>query len=248
MPPLFVPPPKPPLAPSPSEKLCAVAVVSGGLDSVTLAYWLAVQGFELQLLAFDYGQRHKRELDFARLCAARLESPLEIIDLSGLKPLLKGSALTDEVEVPHGHYAAPNMAATIVPNRNAIFLACAYALAVSSSAQLVSIGVHAGDHPVYPDCRPAFIESFGAMEKVAVEGSGDARLSLFAPFLAMRKHDIVHLGAGLGVPFGETWSCYQGGPIHCGQCGTCVERREAFKLANVDDPTEYESNPDDAST
>ncbi len=236
----FVPPPDPPLAPSPAEKLSAVAVVSGGLDSVTLCHFLASRGFFLRLLAFDYGQRHQRELEFARACAARLSSPLEVIDLSGLRPLLKGSALTDDVAVPHGHYAAPSMAATIVPNRNAIFLAAAYAWAVSSRAQLVAIGVHAGDHPVYPDCRPAFIEAFGSMQRVAVEGAGDARLSLFAPFLTLRKHDIVHLGAALGVPFQETWSCYEGGEVHCGRCGTCVERREAFELAGVPDPTAYE--------
>ena len=240
MPPPFVLPPEPLLPSAPPQALSAIAVVSGGLDSVTLAYFLHSRGFDLRLLAFDYGQRHKRELDFARICAQRLESPLEVIDLSGLKPLLRGSALTDDVEVPHGHYAAPSMAATIVPNRTAIFLSVAYAWAVSSRAQLVAVGVHAGDHPVYPDCRPAFIESFGAMQKVAVEGSGDERLSLFAPFIALGKHDIVHLGAELGVPFGETWSCYQGGEVHCGKCGTCVERRESFELAGVDDPTEYE--------
>lgn len=240
MPPSFVLPPEPPLLSSPPQALSAVAVVSGGLDSVTLAHFLHSRGFDLRLLAFDYGQRHKRELDFARLCAQRLECALEIVDLSSLKPLLRGSALTDDVAVPHGHYAAPSMAATIVPNRNAIFLAVAYAWAVSSRAQLVALGVHAGDHPVYPDCRPAFVESFDAMQKVAVEGSGDARLSLFAPFIALGKHDIVRLGADLGVPFGETWSCYQGGARHCGKCGTCVERKEAFDLANVDDPTEYE--------
>ncbi len=241
MPPSFALPPEPALASSPPEKLSAVAVVSGGLDSVTLAYFLASRGFGLSLLAFDYGQKHRRELEFARKCASGLSSPLEIIDLSGLKPLLKGSALTDDVAVPHGHYAAPSMAATIVSNRNAIFLACAYAWAVSSSSHLVAIGVHAGDHPVYPDCRPAFIEAFGAMQKVAVEGSGDPRLSLFAPFLTLRKHDIVHLGAALGVPFEETWSCYEGGALHCGKCGTCVERRESFELAGVPDPTVYES-------
>lgn len=240
MPPSFVLPPEPPLLSSSSEVLSAVAVVSGGLDSVTLAHFLHSRGFKLSLLAFDYGQRHKRELDFARLCAKHLECALEVVDLSSLKPLLRGSALTDDVAVPHGHYAAPSMAATIVPNRNAIFLAVAYAWAVSSRAQLVALGVHAGDHPVYPDCRPAFIETFQAMQKVAVEGSGDARLSLFAPFIALGKHDIVRLGADLGVPFGETWSCYQGGARHCGKCGTCVERKEAFELANVDDPTEYE--------
>lgn len=240
MPPSFVLPPEPPPLPSPAGSLRAIAVVSGGLDSVTLAHFLHSRGWALRLLAFDYGQRHKRELDFARLCAQRLASPLEVIDLSGLKPLLRGSALTDDIAVPQGHYAAPSMASTIVPNRNAIFLSVAYAWAVSSRARLVALGVHAGDHPVYPDCRPAFVESFESMQKVAVEGSGDARLSLFAPFIAMGKHDIVRLGSDLGVPFGETWSCYEGRALHCGKCGTCVERAAAFHEAGVVDPTEYE--------
>jgi 7-cyano-7-deazaguanine synthase len=237
----FVLPPEPPLLVGDnSDSKLAVAVVSGGLDSVTLAHLLHARGWNLSLLAIDYGQRHKRELALAQACAQRLGAEIHTVDLTGLRPLLKGSALTDDVVVPHGHYAAPSMAATIVPNRNAIFLAVAYAAAVAAGAQLVAIGVHAGDHPVYPDCRPAFIESFAAMQKIATEGSGDARLELYAPFLNMGKHDIVRLGADLGVPFVETWSCYEGGALHCGNCGTCVERREAFALAGVPDPTEYE--------
>lgn len=222
----------------------AIAVVSGGLDSVTLAHRLKADGWDLHLLAFDYGQRHGRELEFARKCAARLEAALDVVDLTGLQPVLGGSALTDDIEVPHGHYAAPSMSITIVPNRNAIFLAIAYAAAVSQGAQCVAIGVHAGDHFIYPDCRPAFIESFDAMQRVAIEGCADASLHLSAPFVSMSKADIVRIGAALDVPFEETWSCYEGGEIHCGQCGTCVERREAFALAGVLDPTQYQTNHD----
>lgn len=222
-----------------SEKKRAIAVVSGGLDSVTLAYWLRAQNYELHLLAFDYGQRHKRELACARICADNLNAELNVIDLSGLKPLLKGSALTDDIEMPHGHYAAPSMSATIVPNRNAIFLSIAYAAAVAENAQVVAIGVHGGDHFIYPDCRPDFIQSFAAMQKLAVEGCGDATLQLLAPFLDKTKSGIVQIGHELGVPFENTWSCYEGGALHCGQCGTCIERKEAFDLARVDDPTEY---------
>lgn len=221
----------------------AIAIVSGGLDSVTLAHLLKSEGWDLHLLAFDYGQRHKRELRFARSCAARLNSSLDVVDLTGLEPVLRGSALTDDIAVPHGHYESPSMAITIVPNRNAIFLAVAYAAAVSRKAQRVAIGVHAGDHFIYPDCRPAFIESFDAMQRVAVEGCGDDHLHLSAPFVQMSKSDIVRIGAGLNVPFEETWSCYEGGEIHCGQCGTCVERIEAFALADVPDPTTYRTTP-----
>ena len=216
-----------------------IAIVSGGLDSVTLAHLLHSQGRELHLLAFDYGQRHAKEIEFANRCAGRLNAEFTSLDLSALHAILKGSALTDDIAVPHGHYAAPSMAATIVPNRNAIFLSIAFGAAVAESAQSVACGVHAGDHPVYPDCRPAFIESFDAMQRLAVEGCGDPNLKLEAPFMQMSKTEIVALGANLKVPFDQTWSCYEGGAIHCGRCGTCVERRESFQLAGVPDPTIY---------
>lgn len=217
----------------------AVAIVSGGLDSVTLAYLLHSENYKLHLLAFDYGQRHAKELEYARRCAERLGEEFDIVNLAGLGALLKGSALTDDIAVPHGHYAAPNMAVTVVPNRNAIMLAVAYGVAVAEEATIVATGVHAGDHFIYPDCRPSFIESFDAMQRLAVEGFGDPRLRLHAPFMQWRKSDIVACGAKLGVPFADTWSCYEGGAVHCGLCGTCVERKESFVLAGVPDPTIY---------
>jgi 7-cyano-7-deazaguanine synthase len=211
------------------------------MDSITLAYLLKKEGRELLLLSFDYGQRHKKEIDFARRCAERLGAQHRTVDLSGLNALMRGSALTDRaVEVPEGHYAAPNMAVTVVPNRNAVMLAIAYAAAVSEQAEIVAIGVHGGDHFIYPDCRPAFIEAFDRMQKLAVVGFGQENLRLYAPFLHKTKHDIAALGAELEVPFAETWSCYKGGEKHCGRCGTCIERKEAFALSGVPDPTEYE--------
>jgi 7-cyano-7-deazaguanine synthase len=154
---------------------------------------------------------------------------------------LSGSALTEESNaVPHGHYATPNMAITGVPNRNAIFLAIAYGAAVAQEAEIVATAVHGGDHFIYPDCRPAFIEAFDAMQKQAVEGFGHPQLRLHAPFVHKFKQDIVRIGADLGVPYEKTWSCYEGNAVHCGQCGTCVERKEAFELAGVNDPTEYQ--------
>ncbi len=219
----------------------AIAVVSGGLDSVSLAYLLHSEGYDLHLISFNYGQRHRKELEFARLCAKRLEAEHSEVDLSGLGVLLKGSALTEaSIEVPDGHYAAPNMAITVVPNRNAIMLTIAYGVAVAEEAAIVAAGFHGGDHFIYPDCRPEFVQAFDAMERHAVEGFGHPDLRLYAPFINIGKHDIVALGARLSVPFQETWSCYKGGQRHCGTCGTCVERREAFELANVTDPTEYD--------
>jgi 7-cyano-7-deazaguanine synthase len=218
----------------------AIAIVSGGLDSVTLAYLLHAEGYNLHLLSFDYGQRHKKELAFAELCAKRLNAEFDVVDLSILGKHLKGSALTDDISVPDGHYAAPNMAITVVPNRNAIMLSIAYGIAVAENAELVAIGAHGGDHFIYPDCRPEFIASFDSMQRHAVKGFGHPKLRLEAPFLHLGKHQIVKLGSVLQVPYGDTWSCYKGGEKHCGTCGTCVERKEAFELAGVLDPTEYE--------
>ena len=217
----------------------AVAIVSGGMDSVTLAHLLDSEGYELHLVSVDYGQRHKKEISHAERCAERLGAAFDVADISGVGRLLSGSALTDDVEVPHGHYAADNMAVTVVPNRNAIMLSVAYGVAVAQRAVLVACAVHAGDHYVYPDCRPGFVRAFDAMQKEAVEGFGHPRLRLHAPFVEKTKAEIVEIGAGLGVPYEETWSCYEGGKVHCGLCGTCNERREAFRLAGVADPTEY---------
>src|SRR5436305_14369414 len=218
----------------------AIAIVSGGLDSVTLAHLLYAEGYELHLLSFDYGQRHKKELAYAECCAKRLGAAFDVVDLSSITRFLKGSALTDAIPVPDGHYAAPTMAVTVVPNRNAMMLSVAYAVAVAEQAQVVAIGVHAGDHFIYPDCRPAFITSFDTLQRIATEGFGDPHLRLEAPFMHLGKHQIVQLGTALQVPYADTWSCYKGGQTHCGTCGTCFERKEAFELAGVPDPTEYE--------
>ena len=215
----------------------AVAIVSGGLDSVTLAHYLRSRGHALHLLAFNYGQRHKKELEFAQRTASRLDAQFDVVDLTSIGSLLRGSSLTDNVPVPDGHYAEESMKITVVPNRNAIMLAAAYGVAVAEDARFVATGVHAGDHYIYPDCRPEFIFLFEQMESRAVEGFAD--IHLLAPFLYKSKADIVALGNRLGVPYEETWSCYKGQEIHCGTCGTCVERKEAFELAKVPDPTVY---------
>lgn len=219
-----------------------IAIVSGGMDSVTLAHLIAKrsQG-ALHVVSFDYGQRHKKELEYAGFCASYLNAQHSVVDLRDVTRLLKGSALTDgAVGVPEGHYTDASMKSTVVPNRNAIMLSIAYAVAVAERASIVATAVHAGDHPIYPDCRPAFIKSFESMEKIATEGHADPNLCLYAPFVMQSKADIVRLGTELHVPYELTWSCYNGRDKHCGKCGTCVERKEAFQLAGVPDPTEYE--------
>lgn len=221
-----------------------VATVSGGVDSVTLAHSLAADGHDLVCLSFDYGQRHAKEVGFARACAARLAADHHVVDLRPVGALLTGSALTDAaVAVPEGHYTDASMAVTVVPNRNAIMLAVAVGVAVARRASAVATAVHAGDHAVYPDCRPAFIEAAEREARIANEGFLADGFRVLAPFVDVSKAEIVRRGAALGVPFAETWSCYLGAERHCGRCGTCVERREAFVLAGVDDPTAYETVP-----
>ena len=217
----------------------AVVVISGGMDSVTLAYLLDSEGYDLHLLSVDYGQRHRKEIGYARQCAEQLGATFDIVDISRVGSLLSGSALTDDIEVPHGHYAARNMAVTVVPNRNAIMLSIAYGVAVARSARLVAAAMHAGDHYVYPDCRPQFVEAFDAMQRQAVEGFGDPNLRLHAPFIHKTKAEIVEIGTSLNVPYEDTWSCYEGRELHCGLCGTCNERKDAFRVADVPDPTRY---------
>lgn len=218
----------------------AIAIVSGGMDSVTLANVLKSEGYDLHLLSFDYGQRHSKELEYAKRCADSLGARWSLVNLSTVTPLMAGSALTGSTPVPDGHYEAETMRVTVVPNRNAVMLAIAYAAAVSEQSDIVAIGVHSGDHFIYPDCRPEFVQAFDAMERLATRGHAAPGLRLYAPFVAMTKADIVRRGAALGVDYADTWSCYKGGAVHCGTCGTCVERKEAFELAGVNDPTIYQ--------
>lgn len=214
-----------------------IVICSGGLDSVSLAHRLATEHDLLGLLSFDYGQRHRKELDFAAACARRLQVPHHIIDIRTIGQSLSGSALTDDVAVPDGHYAEETMRITVVPNRNAIMLAIAFGVAAARGADAVATAVHGGDHFIYPDCRPGFIDAFQVMQRHALEGYAD--ITLLAPYMNAPKSAIVTDGARHGTPFEQTWSCYKGGDIHCGRCGTCVERREAFDLAGIADPTVY---------
>lgn len=219
-----------------------VVVCSGGLDSVTLAHVVADTRELTRLVSFDYGQRHAKELEFAARAATRLGVPHDVIDMRGIGAVLTGSALTqDDVDVPDGHYAEDTMRITVVPNRNAIMLTVAYGIAAAHGDNAVATAVHGGDHFIYPDCRPEFTRAFEVMQNHALDGYAD--VSLFTPFVDIPKADIVTIGARHNVPFGETWSCYKGGANHCGRCSTCVERREAFAIAGIDDPTTYD-DPD----
>ncbi|MEH0074418.1 7-cyano-7-deazaguanine synthase QueC [Pannonibacter sp. Pt2] len=218
-----------------------LVVCSGGMDSVTLAHKVAQEHELIGLVSFNYGQRHLKELDFARACADDLGVEHIVIDISGIGRQLSGSALTDDVAVPDGHYAEETMRITVVPNRNAIMLAIAFGIAAARGAEAVATAVHGGDHFIYPDCRPGFTEAFETMQRQALAGVADVRL--YTPYVHTDKAAIAAEGVRLGVDYTRSWSCYKGGEIHCGRCGTCVERREAFHLAGAEDPTTY-ADPD----
>ena len=214
----------------------ALVIYSGGLDSTVLLYKLFSEGKADGALSVNYGQRHVKEIECARQNCARLGVPFEVADISSLRPLFGASSLTDySVGVPDGNYADENMKSTVVPNRNMIMLSIAAARAIAIGADSVAYAAHSGDHAIYPDCRPEFAEAVESALKICHY----TPITLMRPFIGMSKSEIVCMGADLGVDFSLTWSCYKGGEKHCGTCGTCTERREAFRLAGVDDPTEY---------
>lgn len=227
------------------EDTKAVVVVSGGMDSVTLAHWVQKNiESEVHGISFNYGQRHKKELDFASaLVSDGVLASHRVVDLQNIQELVSASSLTNpDVAVPDGRYDHETMKITVVPNRNMIMLSIAVGFAVTIEAKAgVWTGVHGGDHFIYPDCRPPFIAAADAAALAGNEGFIDwVSNAIHAPFITIGKHDICRIGNDLGVDFNKTWSCYKGGEIHCGRCGTCTERKEAFALSGVIDPTEYE--------
>jgi len=213
-----------------------IVLISGGMDSVCALYHAVRQWEVVAGLSFDYGSKHNhREIPFAAWHCEQLEVAHHVIKLDFMNELFSSDLLQSGGTIPEGHYADENMRGTVVPFRNGIMLAIAAGLAESRDADGLVIAAHAGDHPIYPDCRTAFMDAMGA----AIREGTYARPELLAPFIDMTKAEIAARGAELGVDFARTWSCYKGGVRHCGVCGTCTERREAFTLAGLEDPTIY---------
>lgn len=224
-----------------------VVILSGGMDSSVLLFDALKKGHEVSALTIDYGQRHKKEIEAARkITEWVMPGPTgwgslvahEVVDLgSALRPIFRGSGSSqvDNIAVPHGHYAEDSMKQTIVPNRNMLLLALAGAWAISKKYDSIAYGAHAGDHAIYPDCRPEFVDALA----LALLKADWHQVTIVRPFISWTKADIAARGTQLGVPFHLTWSCYEGGDLHCGECGTCVERKEAFRDAKVYDPTDY---------
>jgi 7-cyano-7-deazaguanine synthase len=217
-----------------------VVLLSGGMDSVTAFYEVMREHEVVAALSFDYGSKHNaREIPFAKRHAERAGVMHRTIDLAFMNECFASDLLKSGGDIPDGHYAEANMKRTVVPFRNGIMLAVACGFAESVEAEALAIAAHSGDHAIYPDCREPFMQGMAT----AMEEGTYARIRLMRPFIAMDKAAIARRGVELGIDFSETWSCYKGGEIHCGTCGTCVERREAFILAGITDPTVYLATP-----
>ena len=213
----------------------SVLILSGGMDSVTLLY---DQQERIALaVTFDYGSKHnEREIPFAQLHCQRLGIEHLVIPLGFMGQYFTSSLLKGGDEIPEGHYADENMRSTVVPFRNGIMLSVAIGLAESRGLQHVMMANHSGDHTIYPDCRPEFVKAF---DEAAAAGTY-VNVRLRSPYTNITKADIARRGKSLGIDYSETWSCYKGGEHHCGCCGTCVERREAFAAAGIEDKTVYD--------
>lgn len=210
-------------------------IVSGGMDSITLLY---DHKDEIALgISFDYGSNHNaREIPFAKMHCERLGIKHITINLDFMHQYFKSSLLDGAEAIPEGHYADDNMKSTVVPFRNGIMLAIAIGIAESNNLDQVFIANHGGDHTIYPDCRPEFIN---AIDAAATAGTYN-NVKVIAPYTKITKSDIARIGKRLGIDCAETWSCYKGGEVHCGKCGTCVERKEALAEAGIEDKTIYE--------
>ena len=227
-----------------------IAVISGGMDSAALLWGLVrgdivndttdlmAQMGLVEAVSFYYGQRHRNEIRYAAGQCHELGVKHTIVDISDAGLHLSGSALTDpSIPVPHGHYEEESMKQTVVPNRNAIMMNIAAGIALARGHLAIATAVHAGDHAIYPDCRPKFVSALQKMIRIATDVP---TFSVLAPFVNISKTDIV-LNYGAQVDYSMTWSCYEGGEQHCGKCGTCVERIESFTDSNTEDPTEYKT-------
>ena len=214
-----------------------VVLVSGGMDSVVALYHAEREHDVIAGLSFDYGSKHNhQEIPFAKYHCHQLGLPHQSIHLGFINQHFKSALLQSGEAIPDGHYEEPNMQQTVVPFRNGIMLAIAAGYAESREAEGLLIAAHSGDHAIYPDCRESFMQSMGN----AIHLGTYARLALLRPFIHLRKEAIAARGHELGVDFLHTWSCYKGARLHCGTCGTCVERQEAFRLAGLEDPTVYD--------
>lgn len=206
------------------------------MDSFTLLNRVVRQGEEVYALSFNYGQRHVKELDVAASVCSALGVSHRIVDLSVIQSLLGGSALTSDIDVPEGHYEEESMKSTVVPNRNMIMLSLAVGYAVSIGSSKVYFGAHSGDHAIYPDCRPEFVQRMNDVCAIA----NYQPVEVATPYIDFSKIEILADGIGMNLDYSNTWTCYNGREKSCGKCGACQERLEAFERNEMQDPLSYE--------
>ena len=222
------------LADNITEAKDSLIIVSGGMDSVTLVHEYCER--IALAVSFDYGSNHnQREIAYARLHCGRLGIEHIVIPLEFMQRYFKSSLLEGAEAIPEGHYEDENMKSTVVPFRNGIMLSIAAGMAESRGLKYVMMANHGGDHAIYPDCRPEFITAIDAAAKAGTY----VDVAIEAPYTNISKTDIARRGKSLAIDYSETWSCYKGGQVHCGTCGTCVERKEALREAGIADPTVY---------
>lgn len=213
-----------------------VIIYSGGMDSTALLYRQHALGDQIQCLNFYYGSKHNEmERAAAMKFTKDLQIPIQFISLDFIGRLFKSALLMSGGEIPHGHYVEESMKQTVVPFRNGIMLSIAAGFAASIGFDQVSAAIHAGDHTIYPDCRPEFFDALNTTLKAGLWES----VQFYAPFINMTKGEICAEGALHGASLENSYSCYEGDFIHCGQCGACTERQEAFRMAGVPDYTTY---------
>lgn len=231
-----------------TSKKMVVLGLSGGMDSATLLAFYLARGYEVHCFSFTYGSKHNQfENEAARdIVAAYQEKnyPVKLIenDISNLFTVLNSALLLNSnEEIPEGHYEQENMKKTVVPGRNLIFASIMAAYAESIGAEVVALGVHSGDHAIYPDCRPDFVKNLGQ----TIMASSDNKVSIQAPFIDFDKAAVLGIGIILEtdntpVFYNLTRTCYKNQPLACGKCGSCQERLEAFEMHNMKDPVKYE--------
>lgn len=213
-----------------------LVLFSGGMDSTAALYWARKEHEVVGAVSFDYGAKHNhKEIAFAQWHCRQFDLRHDIVALPFINELFTSDLLKSGGDIPEGHYADENMKRTVVPFRNGIMLAIACGIAESRGAEALVIAAHSGDHAIYPDCREPFMQGIAE----AMRQGTYAHIELLRPFIDTDKTGIAKLGHELGIDFAQTWSCYKGGDIHCGTCGTCVERRESFQQAGLPDPTAY---------
>ena len=218
-------------------KYDVVVLLSGGIDSSTLLYYLKANGYHPKALTLLYGQKHSREVRAASMIAEEAHTDHDIVDISGIRPLIESGSLVGDEELPREHYSHESQKSTIVPNRNAILLSIAVGHAIKLNVNEVAYAAHSNDRAIYPDCRKEFVDAFESAMRLANDRPS---FGIFAPFIDWTKADIVGEGIDLGVPFNLTWTCYRGTAPACGKCSTCQERLEAFDINGIKDPIGYE--------